>query len=100
MSGRVQRNAIAKQANYQFKCPRCGHPIRIYWEDPLEERDTSMLFAVECLRSDGGCGIAATLPASCGWPIRSAAIRSRSRLPRRRRSVGSLKSDVGLSGTA
>jgi len=73
------------QPNYQFRCPRCGHPIAVFWGEPLGTRDMSTLFAVECLKAAGGCGVAVTLPGSYGWPVPLTTMRSRpKRAPVRR----------------
>jgi hypothetical protein len=63
--------AVDQTHNYQFRCPRCGHVITDFWRQPPEKRDMSTFFAVKCLKATGGCGVTATLPGSCGWPIRA-----------------------------
>lgn len=52
----VLLDAVLRKPNYQFRCPRCGHAITALWAEPLEKRDLSTLFTLECSKTAGGCG--------------------------------------------
>lgn len=52
--------------NYQFTCPKCGLPITIVWNAPIDERQ-NVSFNLECTRPL--CGWRGELPASAGRPI-------------------------------